>query len=709
MKRKNNKKAKQIIQSLGKRQGQNSAKPASAKAEGLFNKKTKKSSGKLSKTPKAKMPKSVKGKSLTLAQKIKKANLKQKLLDKLSSDKFKIFSAKNRKSAEQMAGKQDVWRFLIVWLIIAISFCILTARAFYIQIGARDYYVKKGEQFSTSVVAVPVIRGMITDRFGVPLAATAPLTTVIFSPYDYAVEYYERLKKYKNAKEENKEKARMALEEISLDKIAAAANFPLERLSKAVAIQENIDVNDAKVVQSALPKSQYMVLIKDVTPEVAQNVLSVNIRGLHTEDKGKRFYMQAEPTAQILGFMANSDQNDGYKGRAGLEAQFDDILSGEAGKARVLRNGKRYQLRLLEEIKAVVPSQDVVTTIDARLQYVLYKEMEQAGRHQSAKWVSGIVVDVHTGDVLAMGSWPSFNANNLSDRTGATERNRVLLDSFEPGSVMKPFTVAAALESGRYHGQSLIDTNPGSLRLPGYSIRDSGNYGEVTLAKLIQKSSNVASAKIALDLPKTAIADIQQRFGFGKKTALNFPAETSGRLRPPKEAETSRQATLAYGYGQSVTLAQLVQAYAALGNGGVMNPLRLIENAPKTKPVQVIDQKYADEIVQMMELVTEQGGIGTQAAINGYRVAGKTGTTRRNNPQGGYFKDQYRTIFVGVAPASNPRFAVAILLEDPRKNQYAGPAAGPVFASVMQEVLRLYNVPFDKALYKNSIAYARID
>ncbi len=632
-----------------------------------------------------------------------KKSMIQGLMAKISPNhKFKIFSAKNKKSAEQMAGKQDIWRFLLVWLIIALCFCVLTVRAFYVQVSGRDYYVQKGEQFSTSVVITPVIRGMITDRFGVPLAATAPLVTVAFSPYDYAVEYYERLKKYQNASQAKKEQARMALDEMDLTKIAAAANFPIERLTEAVAIKSDVDVNDPKAIKNALPKSKYMALVSDVTPEMAQSVMALDIRGLYTDDKSKRFYMQAEPVAQVLGYMANSDKDNSYKGRAGLEAQFDDVLSGKAGKTLVLRSGKRNQLQSLEEVSPTVASQDITTTIDSRLQYVLYKEMEQTGRHQNARWVSGIVVDVQTGDVLAMGSWPSFNANNLATRTGATERNRVLLDSFEPGSVMKPFTVAAALESGRYTTQSLIDTSPGSYRLPGYTIRDGGNYGAITLAKLIQKSSNVASAKIALSLPTTAITDMQHKFGFGQKTALNFPAEVAGKLEAPTEEQTARRATLAYGYGQSVTLAQLAQAYAALGNGGVMNPLRLVQGTPNNAPIQVIDKTHADDIIKMMELVTEQGGTAKQAAINGYRVAGKTGTTRRNNPAGGYYNDQYRTVFVGVAPASNPRFAVAVLLEDPRENKYAGPAAGPLFASVTQEALRLYNVPFDKPLNQTS-------
>lgn len=229
-------------------------------------------------------------------------------------------------------------------------------------------------------------------------------------------------------------------------------------------------------------------------------------------------------------------------------------------------------------------------------------------------------------------------------------------------------------------------------------VADGGNYGKITMGKLIQKSSNVASAKIALELPSDAIAKMQMRFGFGQKTALDFPAEASGSLNIPQAKDTTRRATLAYGYGQSVTLAQIAGAYAALGNGGKLNPLRLVKDKPMAESVQVISKEHAEDVVAMMRSATEKGGTGEAAAIEGYHVAGKTGTSRRNNPEGGYYHDQYRNVFAGVAPATNPRFAVVILVDDPQKGKYAGQTVAPVFANVMREALRLYNVPRDKPL-----------
>lgn len=612
--------------------------------------------------------------------------------------------SRHQKATTMLGGMQDAGRYKTIWVAMAVCFFILFARAFYLQVVNSPYLIEQGEKLITSKRSVPVYRGMITDTMGVPLAANAPLSTVIFSPYDYAVEYYRLDKIIKTSSNTKKvAKASEDLKQMDLVKLAATANFPLEKLQNAVAINHNLDVTNEEAVKAALPKgpgSRRLIILPKASPELVGPLISLDFVGISEEKFFQRYYLQAEPNAQILGYMAQSSdkKNGGYVGRAGIEAKYNKQLAGERGQVLILKDARQSAIKEIKEIKPAIAGKDIHLTIDSRLQYVLYKELEKVGRTQSARSSSGIVVDVLTGNVLALGSWPSFNANNLSERTGANERNRPVLDTFEPGSVMKPFTVAAALESGKYTTDSLIDTSPGSLYIGGYTIRDSGNYGAITLAKLIQKSSNVASAKIALNLPANAISSMQRRFGFGKKTALNFPAEASGGVNDPSEKELSRRATLSYGYGQTVTLAQVAQAYAALANNGMLRPLRLVKEDKLPEPTQVIDSKNAQDIVQMMELVTEQGGTARAAAINGYRVAGKTGTSRRTNPNGGYYTDQYRATFAGIAPASNPRFVVAILVEDPRQQFYAGQVSAPVFHNVMKEALRLYNVPFDKPL-----------
>lgn len=635
-------------------------------------------------------------------QEEQKRNFGSWLLDKMGL-------AKRRRQVTMLGGMHDVGRYRAVWVVMAMSFLLLFARAFYLQVINSPFLIEKGDQLITAKRAMPVYRGMITDTAGAPLAANAPLSTVVFSPYDYALKYYDLDKIIKTSPDQKKrDEALKQLKEMDLVKLSGMANFPLDKLQKAVAIDTAVDVTDESAVNAVLPKgagSRRIILLSKAPPELVEPLMQLKFAGVSEEKFFQRYYLQAEPNAQILGYMAqsNDEKNGGYVGRAGIEAKYEKQLAGEKGQVLILKDAHRSVIKELKEIKPQVAGQDIQLTIDSRLQYVLYKELEQVGRVQSARSSSGIVVDVLTGDVLALGSWPSFNSNNLAERTGANERNRPVLDTFEPGSIMKPFTVAAALESGKYSVNSLIDTAPGSMYVGGYTIRDSSNYGSITLAKLIQKSSNVASAKIALSLGANDIADIQRRFGFGKKTALNFPAEASGSVKNPNgEKDTTRRATLSYGYGQSVTLAQVAQAYAGLANYGQMHPLRLVKSEESAEPTKVIEARHAEAIVKMMELVTEQGGTARAAAINGYRVAGKTGTSRRAKPEGGYYTDQYRTTFAGIAPASNPRFVVAILVEDPRRQHYGGVVAAPVFHNVMKEALRLYNVPFDKPLQVNA-------
>lgn len=606
------------------------------------------------------------------------------------------------RGAKPEDGEKSFWRFLVVWGVMLLCSGSLFARAYYLQVANSAFFIEKGDEFITAKRKIPVSRGMITDTYGIPLAANAPLSTVVFSPQDYARAYYYAKKTLNTAQTDAaKQKATEKLQLLSLDRLADVANFPLEKLTEAVHIDEAVDVRDPKAILDALPTgagSHRLVLMSRTTPEIAKGVMDLDFEGVYEEQFLRRYYLQGEENAQIIGFMSTNDKDSTYRGQSGIEAQYENTLSGTAGQVLVLKSASQHALKQLKELKPAVMGQDIALTIDSRLQYLLYKELERVGRDQSARWSSGMIVDIESGDVLAMGSWPSFNANNLAQRTGVSERNRPVLDVFEPGSVMKPFTVAAALESGKYTVNTLIDTAPGSMRVQGNSIRDSANYGKITLGKLIQKSSNVASAKIALSLPADSMAVMQHKFGFGQKTALNFPAEAAGKVGIPKENEMARRATLAYGYGQQVTLAQLAQAYATLGAKGQLHPLRLVKNEPIQPSHQVISAEHAEDIVAMMELVTMQGGTAKAAAIDGYRVAGKTGTSRRTSPQGGYAADEHRSIFVGIAPVSNPKFAIAILVEDPREQFYGGLVAAPVFGRVMGEALRIYNVPMDKPL-----------
>ena len=593
----------------------------------------------------------------------------------------------------------------MIWALALLILVGLIGRAYYLQVANAQFYQDKGNQLITSVRAQKSCRGMITDRNDLPLAVSAPLATVSFSPHDYAREYYELKRIVLTNPDSPKLVARMQkrLDNMDLTTLAAAANISVTELKKVTAIDDSIDVTDEEAVKAALPSgagSHYLPLLNKVTPEIAQSVSSLDFPGVYEKNFFQRYYPQPQPNSQLLGFMGQNadDPEGGYEGRAGIERQYETELAGDDGKVLVLKDAKQNSLKEIKQIEPEIPGKDVALTIDSRLQYLLYKELEKAGRLQKARWSTGMIVDVQTGEVLALSTWPSFNSNNLNEMTGENQRNRALLDVFEPGSVMKPFTVAAALDSGKYTTTSLIDTNPGSIRVRGYTIRDHNNLGRITLGTLLQKSSNVASTKIALSLPPDAITNMQKQFGFGSKTPLQFPGEGSGLVVTPKEKETSRRATVSYGYGLQVTLAQVAQAYSALAAGGVMHPLTLTKDGERPPSKRIMAHEQAMSIVQMMESVTEPGGTAKGAAIDGYRVAGKTGTSRRINPKGGYYTDQYRNVFAGMAPASNPKLVGVILIEDPRGQIYAGLTVAPVFHNVMKEALRLYNVPLDKPL-----------
>ena len=680
----------------------NSKKPASGKVTKPLRRASAAKSGQTSSKPDNKAADNRKAK---LFSRLKK-NEEQGAYTSVKTQKSKrSFLVKASGASSRGGVEQDKNRFRTIWGLALLILVGLIGRAYYLQVANAQFYQDKGNELITSVRTQKSYRGMITDRNDLPLAVSAPLATVSFSPHDYAREYYELKRIILTNPDSPKLVARMQkrLDNMDLTTLAAAANISVDELKRVTAIDPSIDVTDEEAVKAALPSgagSHYLPLLNKVTPEIAQSVSSLDFPGVNEKNFFQRYYPQPQPNSQLLGFMGQNanDPEGGYEGRAGIERQYETELAGEDGKVLVLKDAKQNSLKEIKQVKPEVPGKDVALTIDSRLQYLLYKELEKAGRLQKARWSTGMIVDVQTGEVLALSTWPSFNSNNLNEMTGENQRNRALLDVFEPGSVMKPFTVAAALDSGKYTATSLIDTNPGSIRVRGYTIRDHNNLGRITLATLLQKSSNVASTKIALSLPADGITSMQKQFGFGSKTPLQFPGEGSGLVVTPEEKETSRRATVSYGYGIQVTLAQIAQAYSALAAGGVMHPLTLTKDGERPPSKRIMAHEQAMSIVQMMESVTEPGGTAKGAAIDGYRVAGKTGTSRRINPKGGYYTDQYRNVFAGMAPASNPKLVGVMLIEDPRGQIYAGLTVAPVFHNVMKEALRLYNVPLDKPL-----------
>ncbi len=663
-------------------------------------------------------------KDTTKASKTKKPKLLKKAISAKKEKNSKVYKSVKTRTNRPFFNKTfgasaradfevDKIRYYFVWGIACVLFLVLFMRATYIQVINTEFYQKKFEHLNTSEREIPTHRGMIFDRNNQPLAIDAPLTTVIFNPYEYAKSYYgikkslaqEAKKEEPSAK--NKAELEKKLKKLSLTQVAKTTKISSKKLKELANIDEKISISADEDIEKLLPTgkgSKYFPLMRKVPPEQAEKVLELKVAGIYKEDFDKRFYPQSYPNSQLLGFMGQSrnDPSGAYKGRTGLELKYQDTLAGEKGSVLMLRDGRRVGLKEIKQVKAEKAGEDLHLTIDSRLQYLLYQELEKVGREQEAFWSSGIVVDVQTGEVLAMSAWPSYNANDLNELTGENQRNRPVSDNFEPGSVMKPFTVVSALQSGKFNKHSIIDTSPGHIRIGNYTIQDHENLGKINLTTLLQHSSNVGSTKIALSLPADAIANIQREFGFGKKTSLDLPGEQTGIITTPKKREKAKRATMSYGYGLQVTLAQLAQAYATLGAGGVLHPLHIVKTDKELEEKQIIPKEQALSVVKMMESVTQTGGTAPKASIDGYRVAGKTGTSRRISPDGGYYENKYRTVFVGLAPVSNPRYAVAILVENPQHNIYAGEVSAPVFRNVMKEVLRLYNVPLDKPLKMNN-------
>jgi cell division protein FtsI (penicillin-binding protein 3) len=577
----------------------------------------------------------------------------------------------------------DRWRFYLMWIVVLLCFLALVGRAFYVQIINKDFLQNKANANILRTEKVKAMRGIIYDRHGVPLAISTPVMKVVIDPRDYfdAKKQFEEISA-ELAKDPNNRKLKRELPD---------KNLNLDELADAV----GIDRAELKKKMNERPRSRYLVLQKEIPPQQADLISKREFQGVYTEKNYKRYYPQPQPNAQIIG-LTNSEG----MGIEGLEMQMNSALAGQDGEQQIVRDKKGNRFKDPEVIKEVEAGKNITLSIDSRLQYIMYRELTAAGVANNARSATAITVDVKTGEILAMASWPSYNPNDkksLSNKDAM--RNRGAVDSFEPGSTMKPLTVAMALESGKYTVNSVVNTSPGSMRVGNHTIRDTHNYGALTLGGIIQKSSNVGVAKIALSLPYSTLPTFYKRVGMGQRSAVKFPGESGGLILPPSKWNVSEVATMAYGYGLNATVLQMVDAYAMLANKGLKMPLSLYKLEQPPKGEQLIDAKIADQVLMMMETATLPGGTATRATIPGYRVAGKTGTAHKlSADRKGYSQTDYRALFAGIAPVSDPRLAMVVVVENPKGAYYGGTVSAPVFARVMQESLRLMNIPLDKPL-----------
>ena len=590
---------------------------------------------------------------------------------------------KQQSITEKTTLSVDMWRFYLMWSVVLLCFLALVGRAFYVQIINKDFLQNKANANILRTERVKAMRGVIYDRHGVPLAISTPVMKVVIDPRDY----FETKKQFEDitaelAKNPNNRKLKRQLPD---------KNLNLDELADAV----GIDRAELKKKMNERPRSRYLVLQKEIPPQQAELIAKRDFQGVYTEKNYKRYYPQPQPNAQIIG-LTNSEGI----GIEGLEMQLNTVLSGHDGAQQVVRDKKGNRFKDPEVIKEVEAGENITLSIDSRLQYIMYRELTAAGVANNARSATAIAVDIKTGEILAMTSWPSYNPNDKKSLGNKDAmRNRGAVDSFEPGSTMKPLTVSMALESGKYTPNSVVNTSPGSMRIGNHTIRDTHNYGALTLGGIIQKSSNVGVAKLALSLPYATLPTFYKRVGFGQRSAVKFPGESVGLILPPSKWNVSEVGTMAYGYGLNATVLQIADAYAMLANKGVKVPLSLYKLEQLPKGEQIIDAKIADQVLLMMETATLPGGTATRATIPGYRVAGKTGTAHKlRADRKGYSTSEYRAVFAGVAPVSDPRLAMIVVVENPAGSYYGGTVSAPVFSRVMQESLRLMNVPLDKPL-----------
>jgi len=557
----------------------------------------------------------------------------------------------------------SAWRSRVLVILLLLSFLGLVGRSAYLQISQNEFYKQKGESRYSRVVEISAHRGMITDRNGEPLAISTPVESLWANP--------------------------------------AAVSATYSQLTK---LSELIEVDVAEISKKiGNEKRDFVYLKRHLAPEITAKVVGLNIPGIFSNPEFRRYYPSGKITAQMLGFTNIDD-----KGQEGIELGWQDILAGKSGSRRVIKDRKG---RIVEDIESILkskPGKDIALSLDSKIQYHAYRELKRAMDTHKAKAGGIVVLDSQTGEVLALVNLPTYNPNNRTGRNGRKARNRVLTDIFEPGSTMKPFTVASALEAGKIKPDTEFNIAPGTITIGRRTIRDahavSIEEGLVTVEQVIQRSSNVGTVKISKLLPAQTMWETLNNSGFGTSTGSGFPGEVKGMLHLPPWRPI-RQATMSYGHGIAVNLLQLARAYTLFSEEGKLKPVSLLKIDTPPAGEQVISRKTALAVSKMLEMVVAKGGTAPLAQIEGYRVAGKTGTTHKVKAGGGYEKKKYVASFVGYAPASNPRLIIAVMLDDPSAGKhYGGQVAAPVFSRVMADSLRNLSVPHDAPINKTVLS-----
>jgi len=545
------------------------------------------------------------------------------------------------------------WRFALLCGCILLALGGLLSRVAWLQVINPGKLVKEGDLRSLRVQAVPTSRGMISDRAGRPLAVSVPVNAIWADPKE----------------------------------LHAGGGVTLDSRWKALSDALSIPLDQLAARVNANPKGRFVYLARQVNPAIGEYVKKLKLPGIHLREESRRYYPAGQVTSHLIGFT-----NIDGQGIEGIEKSFDKWLTGAPGERTVRKD--RYG-RVIEDISSVDSraAHNLTLSIDERLQALVYRELNNAVAFNKAESGTAVLVDVNTGEVLAMANSPAYNPNNLTNTPKDLMRNRAITDIFEPGSTVKPMVVMTALQRGVVRENSVLNTVP--YRVNGHEIKDVARYNELTLTGVLQKSSNVGVSRLALAMPSSALVETYARFGLGKPTNLGLVGESSG-LYPKKQRWSDiERATFSFGYGLMVTPLQLARVYATIGSYGINRPLSITKVDPPVAGQRVFDESLVKTVMHMMESVALPGGGGVKAAIKGYRIAIKTGTAKKVGPDGRYV-NKYIAYTAGVAPASHPRFALVVVINDPQAGKYYGGAvSAPVFGAIMGGVLRTMNIEPD--------------
>jgi cell division protein FtsI (penicillin-binding protein 3) len=554
----------------------------------------------------------------------------------------------NYATSPLLASKTPPWRSRFIVALLGLAFLGLIGRAVYIQIIGTDFYQKEGEKRFAHTLEVQASRGRVLDRNGLVLATSVPTPSVWAIPKDFQADTQQRLQ------------------------LAKLLNLPLSELDERLARSRN-----------------FTWLARQVDEPVWDAVKALGIKGIYQEREYKRKYPEGEAAAHVVGFT-----NIEEAGQEGIELRFDDALRGTDGSRTVLRDRLG---RVVEDIGDKVDptnGRDITLAIDSKVQFFAYQRVRDAVAEHKAKAGSVVVLDVQTGEVLALANYPSYDPGQRKSMSGAQIRNRALTDIFEPGSTMKPFIAALALEKKMVTPATPIQTAPGRILVSGLPISDAHPHGVLTVAEVIQKSSNVGTVKLAMQMQPREMWELYTQVGFGQKPQIDFPGAVTGRLRPHKTWRPIEQATMSYGYGLSASLFQLARAYTVFARDGELLPVSMLRQTEPVAGQRVMSPETARAVREMLRMAAGPGGTAPKAQAIGYSVGGKTGTARKQEGKG--YTNRYRAWFVGLAPVNKPRIVVAVMVDEPGKGvYYGGEVAAPVFSQVVQQTLRMLGVPPD--------------